>query len=332
MSYSKWAIAALTVLSLETAWAGGDEWIQDFEAAKAQARSEGKDLLLDFTGSDWCIWCKRLDAEVFSQDPFKSEAPKKFVLVKLDFPRDESLVTPEIKAQNERLQERFGVQGFPTVFLCDAEGLPYAQTGYREGGAAKYMEHLAELRQRKARRDEALAKAQQAEGIERAKLLDNLLSEFEPGVVLGCYGDLVEEIVRLDADGSAGLRAKYGEMRRLAEIDTLLNRHAPKGEWEELGQAMARIAGAEDATPKVRQKALFFQSFSLFRSGDVEGAIKLLDEARTLEGDPQLKEQIEAVRGQLEQVRGLGVGSDDDADDADEDDGDEEGDGGSVDG
>ena len=35
-------------------------------AAVAQAKEQGKDLLVDFTGSDWCAWCIRLDEEVGS--------------------------------------------------------------------------------------------------------------------------------------------------------------------------------------------------------------------------------------------------------------------------
>ena len=40
-------------------------WETDFAAARKQAREQKKDLLIDFTGSDWCGWCKRLKEEVF---------------------------------------------------------------------------------------------------------------------------------------------------------------------------------------------------------------------------------------------------------------------------
>ena len=60
--------------------------MSDFEAAKAKAKAENKLLLVDFTGSDWCVWCKKLKAEVFDQDTFQTAAPEQFVLVELDFP------------------------------------------------------------------------------------------------------------------------------------------------------------------------------------------------------------------------------------------------------
>ena len=82
---------AATVVSVWSAAiafsARGDEgiWQTDFEVAKAKAEAEKKMLLADFTGSDWCIFCKKLKSEVLDQDVFKSEALK-FVLVELDYP------------------------------------------------------------------------------------------------------------------------------------------------------------------------------------------------------------------------------------------------------
>lgn len=127
----------------------GELWIQDFEQAKKLASAQGKDILIDFTGSDWCGWCIKLDEEVFAKQAFIDVIPKKFVLLKLDFPRDQSLVTPEIKAQNAKLQKEFGVKGYPTIFLTDATGKQYAQTGYQAGGPEKYIEHLDELQNSK---------------------------------------------------------------------------------------------------------------------------------------------------------------------------------------
>jgi len=121
-------------------------WITDFAAAQKKAVAEGKDLLINFTGSDWCIWCKRLDAEVFNQKMFISEAQTKFVFVLLDFPSDTSGQTAELQKQNKRLMGQYDVQGFPTIILADAMGKPYAQTGYQEGGPMAYLQHLAELR------------------------------------------------------------------------------------------------------------------------------------------------------------------------------------------
>ncbi|HEY0368963.1 MAG TPA: thioredoxin family protein, partial [Chthoniobacterales bacterium] len=66
-------------------------WLTDLKEAQEQAKSGNKLLLLDFTGSDWCGWCIKLDREVFSKPEFKAYAEKNLVLLELDFPRGREL-------------------------------------------------------------------------------------------------------------------------------------------------------------------------------------------------------------------------------------------------
>ena len=128
---------------------GHIDWETDWDKARQTAQSEGKDLLIDFAGSDWCYWCQRLDSEVFTQPAFIEKAKEDFVFVLLDFPNDKSGQSQALQQQNERLSQEFGVQGFPTVFLAHPDGRPYAQTGYFEGGGKAYLEHLNELKKQK---------------------------------------------------------------------------------------------------------------------------------------------------------------------------------------
>ncbi len=122
-------------------------WTDDFEAAKAQAAKEGKLLLVDFTGSDWCCWCIKLDEEVFSKKEFVEAAQKDFVLVQIDSPRDKSKLSKKVKKQNSKLIKKYGIKGFPSVLLMDAEGVKLAKTGYKKGGPAAYLPHLAEMKE-----------------------------------------------------------------------------------------------------------------------------------------------------------------------------------------
>lgn len=121
----------------------GEGWLTDLDAAKKQAAAENKDILVDFTGSDWCGWCIKLDKEVFNTPAFKAQ--KDFVLVYLDFPRKKE-IPAEQKVKNEALSKVWGVQGFPTIILANAQGEPYAQTGYKSGGPEAYLAHLADLK------------------------------------------------------------------------------------------------------------------------------------------------------------------------------------------
>ena len=118
-----------------------DIWMTDFAAAKAKAKAEKKDLLVDFTGSDWCGWCIKLDKEVFSQEAFQNYAAEALVLVELDFPRGKDQ-SAELKAQNKALAEKYGIRGFPTILILSPEGELIEKTGYRRGGAESYVEHI----------------------------------------------------------------------------------------------------------------------------------------------------------------------------------------------
>ncbi|MEM1453160.1 MAG: thioredoxin family protein [Planctomycetota bacterium] len=116
-------------------------WYADLEKARTVAAAEGKHVLVDFTGTGWCAWCKRLDDEVLSKPRFVERAAESFVLVRLDFDvRGRARRDLPRAEQNDGFREAAGVTAFPTVLLLTAEGVPYARQGYREGGAMPYAD------------------------------------------------------------------------------------------------------------------------------------------------------------------------------------------------
>lgn len=126
------------------AFASGDGWFTNFEEAKKNAAESGRPILADFTGSDWCIWCKKLKAEVLSQDAFLDYAKNNLVLMEVDFPRNKKLPAA-VSTQNQKLMQQYGIMGFPTILLLDSQGNVIAQTGYKQGGAKAYVQHIKEL-------------------------------------------------------------------------------------------------------------------------------------------------------------------------------------------
>jgi len=119
-------------------------WVTDFEKVKGESVAVEQPILAFFTGSDWCGWCMKLKAEVLDKKEFKRFADANMVLFEADFPRRKK-VTAAVKAQNEELAKKYGVRGFPSLYLLDAEGKVLGQTGYREGGAVSYVEHLTKM-------------------------------------------------------------------------------------------------------------------------------------------------------------------------------------------
>ncbi len=114
----------------------------DWDAAMKKAAAEKKTVLALFTGSDWCIWCKRLEGEILSKKEFSDNVGKTFVPVFLDFPSDKSLVPEATAKRNKELSKKYKVRGFPTVLLLDSKGEVLAQTGYDKVSPEKYLANL----------------------------------------------------------------------------------------------------------------------------------------------------------------------------------------------
>jgi len=279
---------------LATAAPAADLWTEDAKAAMAQAAKEKKDLLIDFTGSDWCGWCIKLDKEVFSEAAFADEAVKSFVFLKLDFPRKKTL-PEEIKKQNAEWQAKFGIGGFPTIILADAQGRAYARTGYRQGGAEAYLKHLAELRAVREKRDAALAKAAGAEGVARAKLLDEALAVMGIDEACCSYGETVAEIIKLDADGKAGLKAKYEGPLAAWKVGAAIQGHKLDEAIALADEALKNLG----ASGETAQLILILKAVAFLRKGDKAGCLKVLAEALKAAPDSrkaaQIRKDIEAV-------------------------------------
>lgn len=119
-------------------------WITDYNRALKLAERHDRPVLVNFTGSDWCVWCFRLRDEVFTQKAFLDYAKANLILLKLDFPRKTQL-PPEQQMINQNLANRYGIRGFPTILLIDGEGNEISRTGYQPGGAVNYVAHIREL-------------------------------------------------------------------------------------------------------------------------------------------------------------------------------------------
>jgi protein disulfide-isomerase len=117
-------------------------WATDLPKALDQTKAEHKIVLLDFTGSDWCVWCMKFDVDVLSQPEFSAYAKTNLVMVLLDFPNAKQQ-SDALKKTNQELQAKFKVDGFPTYVALNPDGKEIGrQVGYLSGGPQAFIAEL----------------------------------------------------------------------------------------------------------------------------------------------------------------------------------------------
>lgn len=118
------------------------QWLTSVPQAVAQAKKENKMVLLDFTGSDWCIWCIKFKKEAIDTQDFKDYAAKNLVLVELDYPHNKPQSAAE-KQANKELAAKYKIDGFPTFVVLNKDGKEIGrQEGYKPGGPKAFIEEI----------------------------------------------------------------------------------------------------------------------------------------------------------------------------------------------
>ena len=142
----KLMIALLACCAFVAVHAADLTWLTDFSKAQAQAKSENKLILMNFTGSDWCPACIQLDKTVLSQPEFADYAQKNLVTVLVDFPQGKPQ-SDELKAANDKLSKKYDISGFPTLVLAKPDGtVVWQQVGYDGSDAKALVDKLSEAK------------------------------------------------------------------------------------------------------------------------------------------------------------------------------------------
>ncbi len=330
-------IVAVSFVCLASGRASGDDvWRDNMEQAVQTSQKESKDMLLLFTGSDWCPPCIKLETEVLGTEEFAKGTRDGWIRVKFDFLKN-SPVLPALEAQNQEWSEKYGVAAFPTLVLVDKDQRPFGFMGYQEGGPAPFLESLNDLKQKRALRDEALERAEKAEGDEKATFLDQALSVLDENLIDVWYADVVEEIVALDEDDHLGLRTKWNgdrdaEVRKIifADIQTISRLDRPEqaiafidevlgavefpvsekfevlriklsllqhaGQQNEALELLDMMLAMPEITSQTRERLVVKKALQIYSAGDKEGANKFLDAELTGKTDQYF---VHLTRAQL---------------------------------
>lgn len=138
---------AVILLLFITALGNSQTWVTNIEEAKAQAAKENKNILLVFSGSDWCAPCMKLEKVVWKSEAFKQEAENKWVLLRADFPKKKgNQLSVELTASNKKLAEKYNKEGnFPLVVVLDKTGKVIGMTGFKNVTAEEYIKMINSL-------------------------------------------------------------------------------------------------------------------------------------------------------------------------------------------
>lgn len=203
---------AMSAMAAMLAPAFAMEWMTDFDTAKEKAVAENKPLLVDFTGSDWCYYCKVLSEKVLDTPEFAAYAETKFIPVELDFPHSKP-VDPKQQERNMEVSRRYDISGFPTVLVLSPQG---DILGGFVGGADS-LARVQPALDTAVENFKLLEAAKSAAGLERAKAFAKLYSSL-PDAVKTKAEAYKKEIVDNDKENVTGLLDVFAAEKEMREI------------------------------------------------------------------------------------------------------------------
>ena len=120
------------------------DWQTDFEEAKKIATEQDKNIIIVFSGSDWCAPCIKLDKNIWQSEAFKKEAAEEWVLVKANFPRKKANELPKEQTEhNRKLAEKYNIEGsFPLVVILDKNVKVLGKMGFKNVSPEEYIKMI----------------------------------------------------------------------------------------------------------------------------------------------------------------------------------------------
>ena len=276
-------------------------WLTDMDAARKEAAERKKNLMIEFTGSDWCAPCMQLRANVLTKPDFQQEASKNFVLLELDYPRRKKQ-SAEVKAANRKLAEQYGVTSFPTIVFADASGKPFGGFvgGRPREDVMKAMQDALKNKEALQAAEANVAKASTDEA--KVAALMEVLKLAPKDYVDNFYGDVKAEIKKLDKDDKSGLKAADAHADQLKKEqkevqDYLAGKMTANTTPAEALQVVKSYPNRDKLLPETQQELLMMEFGTFLNStGDVDGAVLILDKVAELKPGTEAGQQAPRIK------------------------------------
>lgn len=107
------------------------QW-RSFDEGLKQAKLTGKKVLVDVY-TDWCSWCKKMDANTYANKKVSEYLNKNFVIIKLNAEGDGTITYSGEKISPAQFAQGMGVSGYPATLFLKSDGQPITLLpGYSE--------------------------------------------------------------------------------------------------------------------------------------------------------------------------------------------------------
>lgn len=134
--------AFLIIICLLIAHLGRTQIITDPQEAFQLSAQKNQNILLVFSGSDWCIPCIQFEKRVLSDTAFQNFAANKLVILKADFPQKKKIPLA-LKSQYETLAEEYNPDGhFPYIVLIGPDKKLLTNISYQSQSANTFISEL----------------------------------------------------------------------------------------------------------------------------------------------------------------------------------------------
>ncbi|HQC27181.1 MAG TPA: thioredoxin family protein [Treponemataceae bacterium] len=233
-------------------------WLYDYEEAQGLAEQENKNILLFFVGSDWDEVSIALSSDVFPSKPFLSKIASKYILVQLDFPQDEDLITEEQFYRNYDVANRFALEGIPSAVLTTKEGYVIdTYSGVLDAEkASDFINQIQKSKKKSTTIISTVKKMDKAEGPKKAKLVDTILNQLNSDYTY-LHSELIAQIPEHDPDNTTKLHEKY--LLQLTYPKSMEALYA--GDYENAIQMLVEVAENKKISKKDSQEAYYTAAY-----------------------------------------------------------------------
>ncbi|MDI9387223.1 MAG: hypothetical protein QM387_06505 [Spirochaetota bacterium] len=273
-------------------------WLYDYEEAQGLAEQENKNILLFFVGSDWDEVSIALSNDIFPSKPFLSKIASEYILVQLDFPEDEDLITEEQFYRNYDVANRFALEGIPSAVLTTKEG--YVIDKYNEIAddeisdaekAADFIKQIQKSKKKSTTIISTVKKMDKAEGPKKAKLVDTILNQLNSDYTY-LHSELIAQIPEHDPDNTTKLYEKY--LLQLTYPKSMEALYA--GDYENAIQMLVEVAENKKISKKDSQEAYYTAAYLNAQMGlEDEQTIAYLQLAYDVDPESEIAQNVQQI-------------------------------------